>query len=175
MEQKKFADLALQQAGNHVMSVKAPLFPMALLNLPWIYVLKQLKKPTKEPAVGFEKEVEPILNLMAMLNALSPPNSHSTSNNQNNSNKNSPPQDSSIKPLIASSSSSTKSSTNDSNSPSPSPLNLTITDFCGEYLAATFQGDISILIKTHLESSLASITGERTSLNKDENTSPLLN
>ena len=105
MEQKKFADLALQQAGNHVMSVKAPLFPMALLNLPWIYVLKQLKKPTKEPAVGFEKEVEPILNLMAMLNALSPPNSHSTSNNQNNSNKNSPPKtprsSPSLRPAVA--------------------------------------------------------------------------
>ena len=42
MQQQKAADRVLSDAGSHSLSAQTPLFPMALLNLPWIHVLKQL-------------------------------------------------------------------------------------------------------------------------------------
>ena len=58
----------------HVMSVKSPLFPDAVLNLPYEYLLAQLPCPIeKSVSDKNEEEYEPAINFVSILDSMKPP------------------------------------------------------------------------------------------------------
>ena len=58
----------------HIMSLKTPLFPTGLLDLPWTYILSRLDVPSMTAGSNGK---EPILNLRGMLNSMEHPFSSS--------------------------------------------------------------------------------------------------
>ena len=60
---------------THSLTVKTPLFPPAVLNLPFEYCLSKLPHPTEQSMIGADGEetTEPVMKLDIMLKAMSPP------------------------------------------------------------------------------------------------------
>lgn len=60
---------------THPMSVSAPIFPPEVLHLPYVYILSQLPLPSSEQFVnnGEQTNVEPILQINAIVEAMKPP------------------------------------------------------------------------------------------------------
>jgi len=147
-QQQKIADSAISHASHHNMSFKTPLFPMALLNLPWIYILKKLdnisysepdddKKTTSEIVTQ-----EPVLQLRKMLNCLAPPFSQTPTD---------PDQDKII-PLTPSAAANGASAKGISQSVKRKHR---MYDFCGKYMKNCFTEDIGRLVKKQLVKAIA--------------------
>ena len=62
----------------HQMSIKTALFPSALLNIPYDYILSQLTHPSEQASQWSSEDTddvtEPVLQLQEILQAMSPPN-----------------------------------------------------------------------------------------------------
>lgn len=73
--ERSFAERATAALfDKHPLSMQAPLFPSAVLHLPFSYMLRQLPERARNPSNGVEEESrEPIISLSSVIQSMRPP------------------------------------------------------------------------------------------------------